>query len=129
MEDPRLLRIILFGLVLAALTIGYLIFSGRFLKTNQIVTQNKTVLQASIEPSPRILDTTFSSPSPSVDPKKTTIKNTPDVTPTPSAYETITKRTDQRITTLPKTGMPTVLIGTGFLSAIISGWFLRKYPE
>ncbi len=122
MEDPRILRIILFGLVLAALTIGYLIFSGKFIKP-QTPTVNKT---QQVQTSEAVaLNPTFS-PTPVPSP-------TPEGTATQSAYERIMERNknqaQNKVTTLPKTGIPTTLLGLISLSAIISGWTLRKYPR
>lgn len=117
MDDPRLLRIILFGLVLGALTIGYLIFSGRILKpqTNTAktvqTTQTKTTVTASPVPgSVKIVDNT----SPSL--------------ATPSAYTRILERS-QQISTLPKTGTQDMLFGVISVSAVIAGWSLRKFPR
>ena len=133
MEDPRFLRIILFGLILAGLTIGYLIFTGRFIKPQQAKTQTITQtatptpipiqiqIQIVASPSP------FASATPSPIPSRTPVQKS--VVATPSAYARIADRTQNKVTTLPKTGLPTILIGVASLSAIISGWFLRNYPE
>ena len=123
MDDPRLLRIILFGLVLAALTVGYLIFTGRFVRSQQIKTQTQVAIST---PTPTI--TTLVN--------RLAVNSTPSPVPSASgrqiassAYTRIVDRTQNKVTTLPKTGLPAVLLSVVSLSAIISGWFLRKFPE
>lgn len=123
MDDPRFLRVILFGLVLTALVVGYLIFSGKFLKPQVPVKQNVSQTQ-SATPAP-----SASSNSIVLGTSASPVKKTETKVATGSAYSRLLNRAPGDITTLPKTGLPTVLIGAGFLSAIVSGWFLRKFPE
>ena len=116
MDDPRWLRLITVGLVLAALAVGYFLLTGKF-SSNSLTKQ--------------------SSPSPSVLGQNAQIALTP--TPTPasaldrqtasSAYNRIVNRTQGGTQVLPKTGFPAGLVIVFSVSAIISGWGLRKYPN
>lgn len=123
MDDPRLLRIILFGLVLAALTIGYLIFSGKFLKPQTITNKNQPT------------QTNRAAAGVNATPVPTTIPGTASENlSTPSAYTRIMERNQgqklqAQANSLPKTGLPIALAGAASVSAITVGWFLRKYPK
>jgi hypothetical protein len=112
MDDPRVLRIITVGLVLAALAVVYFLLTGGFSinkpKVNQTQT-NKTVQS----PTP----TPVSSPSPS-----------PTPTPT-SAYNTIANRTKGGVETLPRTGFPVGMAVVFSISAIVSGFAITKFPK
>lgn len=126
MEDPRWLRFITIGLVLAALAVGYFLISGR-LSSNQT-----TRTQAS--PIPSVLgQNTQVSPNPA-----TAASSSP--TPT-SAYNMLIDRSrntqgaiasetqTQKNQTLPKTGFPAGLAAALSISVIISGWGLRRFPK
>lgn len=120
MEDPRWLRLIAIGLILAALSVGYFLLSGRLVSNSAIksTTQVSNVpATASASPSTSVLgqnakDSTTSSPKPT----------------TMSAYDRIASR-NQPIQTLPKTGFPQVLAGIFSVGVMISGWGLRKFPH
>lgn len=121
MEDPRFLRIILFGLILAGLTIGYLIFTGRFIRPQTPV--------PAVSPTPFVISAPLPLPSASPSPIASINPSPSGRETASSAYTRIVDRTQNQVTTLPKTGLPTILIGIASLSAVISGWFLRRYPE
>lgn len=114
MEDPRWLRLITIGLVLAALAVGYFLISGRF-------TTKTTKSPASVEQAVK------KSPQPTQTPEAVLGQNTQATTP--SAYTRIAERTRGGVQTLPKTGFPAGLAIVFSVSAIISGWSLRKYPN
>lgn len=116
MDDPRLFRIILFGLVLAALTIGYLIFSGRILKPQVTTTK--------VEQSVQVKTENTASPAP-IGTK--VADNTSLSLATPSAYTRILGR--NQLATLPETGAAGMLFGVVSVSAVIAGWSLRKFPR
>lgn len=126
MEDPRWLRLMTIGLVLAALAVGYFILSGAMSpKPASKDTQVKEVVSTTIP-----LSTT--SPSPSV-----LGQNSQTVSPTPSpmsAFDTISNRTKGGIAqtqtqALPRTGFPLGLAVVISVSTIVSGLVLRKYPH
>lgn len=109
MQDNIWLRLITVGLVLAALAIGYFLLSGR-------LTSKQTGSTAS--PEPTILgQDAKSTPSPSPSPNST------------SAYDKIVERNQSNVRTLPNTGFPAFLALVFSVSAIISGWSLRKFPH
>ncbi|MBI2337930.1 hypothetical protein HYU95_01990 [Candidatus Daviesbacteria bacterium] len=116
MDDPRWLRFITIGLVLAALAVGYFLFSGRLSPNQNTITQSSpvpTVLGQDVQASPD--STAAGSPSP---------------TPT-SAYSALVNRSQgvEGNKTLPKTGFPLGLAAVFSISALISGWGLRKFPH
>jgi len=105
MQDNIWLRLITVGLVLTALAIGYFLLSGR-LFSNSTKTQSPSptsVLGQNAKPT--------ASPSPS------------------SAYAKIAERTQNQPQVLPKTGFPVGLAVVFSVSAIISGWSLRRFPH
>lgn len=107
MDDPRWLRLITVGLVLVALVVGYYLLTGK-------LSLNSPAKQPS--PSPSVLGQNAQA--------------TPTPTPTPaSAYSRIVSRTQDGVQTLPKTGFPTGLVLAFSVSAIISGWGLRRFPH
>jgi len=106
-ESSPWLKLITIGLVLAALAVGYFLVSGRFTSNKTAKQQVKSekqvqgVAQTAVEPSP-----------------------------TPSnAYSRIVERNKSGIQVLPKTGNPAILISIISLSAIASGWGLKKFPH
>ncbi len=104
MEDPKWLRLITIGLVLSALAVGYFLLTGRFasIKTTKPTNPVKQVEIAQVAPSPA----KTSAPAPKV-----------------------AAISSSRVTTLPKTGFPVVLVLTFSASAIVAGFALRKYPN
>lgn len=105
MEDSRWLRLLTVGLVLAALAVGYFLFTGRFSANSA----TRKVTQVS--------QVTSATPAPSFSPL-----------PTPaSAYNRIVARTQTQ--TLPRTGFPLDLAAILSVSVMISGWGLRRFPK
>ncbi|MBI3109780.1 hypothetical protein HYZ06_01940 [Candidatus Daviesbacteria bacterium] len=102
MEGSPWLRLITIGLVLAALAVGYFLISGRFAQEKK-----------------QVEGVTQSSPQATTEPLQ----------PSPNAYTRIVDRNKSGAQTLPNTGSPMLLIGVFSLSAIISGWSLRKFPQ
>jgi len=122
MDDPRWLRIITIGLVLAALVVGYFLLTGGLSvkKTNTVPQANK--VQQTVAPSATVEPTPFS------------LIVDSQVSPTPkpssvSAYSTIASRYQVEAQALPKTGFPVELATIFSISAIICGWSLCKYPH
>lgn len=107
MDDPKWLRLITIGLVLAAVAVGYFLFTGRFSSTN--ISKKTQVNQAS--------------PSASFSPSPTSA----------SAFNRIAERTAaqdiQPVTALPRTGFPAGLIASFSISTLIIGWGLRRFPR
>lgn len=101
MDDPRWLKLITIGLVLASLAVGYFLFSGRLSSTQPT-------------PSPSILGEN--------------IKSSPVPAPA-SAYERIVNRTRDGVQVLPRTGSPLALLGIISAGVMISGLGLRKFPD
>ncbi|MBI2330107.1 hypothetical protein HYU94_01845 [Candidatus Daviesbacteria bacterium] len=118
MEDSRWLRLVTIGLVLAALAVGYFLFTGRFSqeskKSETQISQATPTASITATLRPTVLgQNTGSSPSP---------------TPT-SAYQAIISRNQQGTQVLPKTGFPAGLTAILAISALISGWGLRRFPH
>lgn len=114
MDEPRSLKIVTVGLILAALAVGYFLLTGGFSvsKPKKVKTQN-TQIAGVTSPSPAA--------SPAAEPQ-------PTASPS-SAYSRIAERTQSNIQTLPATGFPAGLTIVFSAGAIISGWSLRKYPH
>lgn len=130
MENSRWLTILLIGLVLAGLVVGYFLLRNTFLTNPQPQIQQTTqTVQASPPqqaPSDFVLgQNTNSSPSPL---PNTTFNTITQPTPT-SAFARLAQRTQAGTTTLPTTGFQLALTGLLSTSAIILGWKLRKYPR
>ncbi len=120
MDDSKWLRIIIVGLVLAALAIGYYLLSGVFSlgKTNKPQTKVNTTLQNSPAPN------TSSNPSivPSASPAAASLSPQ-------SAYQRIVERNQSQVQALPKTGLPAGFLGLLSLSIMVTGLGLRKFPN
>lgn len=117
MEDPRWVRIIAVGLVLAALAIGYFLLSGSFVKTKpKSEVLNKVVVETPVAATPK---------------PATASAYVPTRREESSAYTRILNRTQAQsgVTTLPRTGFPAALVAVFSVSAVISGWGLRKFPH
>lgn len=110
MDNPGWLRFLTIGLVLAALAVGYFLLTGRLASNSATKTQPS--------PPPSVLGQN-AQPTPS---------SSPSTTPA-SAYERIVDRSQSGTQTLPKTGFPLELAVAFSVSAIISGWGLRKFPH
>ena len=102
MEGSPWLRLITIGLVLTALVVGYLLISGRFAQEKK-----------------QVEGVTQTTPSTTAEPAQ----------PSPNAYTRIVERNKSGAQTLPNTGSPILLISIFSLSAIVSGWGLRKFPN
>ena len=112
MEDTTRLKLILLGLFLAALSLGYFVFVQ---KTNdqKAAIQNRQVQQ--IEPSENVL-----TPIPA------------SLAGSPATLGQTTKGGQgsvRIVDELPKTGMPVGLIAIFSLSGAIIGWSLQKFPK
>ncbi len=120
MEDSRWFRLIIIGLILAALAVGYFLLSGRLVSNSVVKTTSQTTNVSGIPgvtPSASVLGQNAKIvPNPS-----------PKATPT-SAYERIASR-NQQVQTLPKTGFPEILAGIFSIGVMISGLGLRKFPK
>lgn len=114
MDDPRILKIITVGLVLAALAVGYFLLTGGL-----------GVDKSKRAPSGQISGV-VASPSPSLLP---VASMQPVQIATPSAYSRIAERSQRGVQTLPNTAFPSGLAVVFSISAVIAGWFLRKYPH
>ena len=109
MDDPRLLRIITVGLVLAALAVGYFLLTGGFnIKSKKVGTSTK-VEQTQVN------QTVVESPTPSASPYL-------------SAYDRLAARSQSSVQNLPNTGFPQGLVIVFSVGTLVAGWSLRKYP-
>lgn len=116
MDDPRILRIITVGLILAALAVVYFLFTGGF-SVKSKVSQTAKITQT---PSPAPTSNPSSSPS--------VVGQLTQPTPTPpSAYNTIARRNQPVVQALPRTGFPAGIAMVFSISAIVSGLSLRKF--
>lgn len=123
MDDPRWLRLITIGLILAALAVGYFLFTGKFSSNSAKTTQTTpeaSVLGQTIQTQN---GTSGASPNPVV-----------SASPNPaSAYARIVTRNQQnqqaQVQTLPKTGFPAGLAGVLSISAMFVGYGLRRFPK
>lgn len=126
MEDPRWLRLIIIGLVLAAVAVGYFLFTGKFASDSAKKPQQITQVSS---PSPTATQSAV--PSPSVLGQNTQ-GSFVSPTPTPaSAYNAIVERTKggQPIQNLPRTGFPLGLLAALSVPTLIIGWGLRRFPR
>ena len=111
MDSTSRVKLIIIGLILAAIVVGYFVLAQRFQanKTTSTLTQQTPIPTATA----RILVAS---------PLATPGKNIVAASPT-------SQNNNRNLQTLPKTGLPEILLGVFSLSAIISGWFLRKFPN
>ena len=121
MDDPRWLRLITIGLVLAAMAVGYFLISGRF-SANSSTRQQTQVNKAVSSPAPTIIPVATPSSS-----SLSLVQNSQGNSG--SAYNRIVSRTQGGVQVLPRTGFPIVLVGIFSMAAMISGWGLRKFPN
>lgn len=115
MDDPRWLRLVTIGLVVAAIAVGYFLIAGKFSANKSTKIQTQTVQQT---PQPTSLPTVLGQDT------KSSSNTQPD-----SAYNRIVQRTQGNVQNLPKTGFPVGLLGVFSLSAIIVGFGLSKFPH
>lgn len=99
-----MIKLIIIGLILAAIVVGYMIFAQKFNASQQGKINNTTNIGV-VTPTPA---------------------PTTGIEPTPEALFN-QQSTDTK--TLPGTGFPVGLLGIFATSLIISGFFLRKYPD
>lgn len=115
MDDPRFLRIITVGLVLAALAVGYFLLTGGLsVKSKKVQSQAQKVV--------------VESPSPS-DVAGVSEQSAPSPTPYQSAYDRLASRSQSNVQRLPNTGFPAGLAVVFSVGTLVSGWSLRKYPN
>ena len=112
MDDPRVLRILTIGLVLAALAVGYFLLTGGLSVKSKKVQPQTT--QVEVSPSPSAVAGVDYQPSPSSSPQ--------------SAYDRLASRSQSNVQTLPNTSFPTGAAAAFSLGALVTGWSLRKYP-
>lgn len=112
MDDPKWLRIIIVGLVLAALAIGYYLLSGAFSlgKSKKPQTQTNTTVQTT-----PVIPSASPATTPSSAPK--------------SAYQAIVERNQSQVQALPRTGLPAGFLGLLSISIMVTGLGLRKFPH
>lgn len=117
MDDPRWIRLVTIGLILAAVAVGYFLISGRLFTNSSVQTQPQEVsVVESSTPSPSVMgENTASSASPSPAAQ--------------SAFNTAAQRAQGSAQTLPNTGFQLGLIATLAASAAIAGWGLRRFPH
>lgn len=121
MDDPRWLRLIVIGLILAALLVGYMLLSGNFIKSKPTSKNNEVSNQTTTRsPNPAITSATASA-VPSTSPQASSSAR--------SAYDKISGRSQNGVQTLPRTGIPSGFIVSISILAVIYGWSLRKYSD
>lgn len=115
MDDPKWLRLVTIGLVLAALAVGYFLFTGKF--SGNVIKKGS---QANASPTATSVlgQSTQLSPVPTFVP-----------TQTPSAYTNIVNRAQGGTQALPNTGFSVGLAVVFSASTMIIGWGLRKFPK
>ncbi|OGE26717.1 hypothetical protein A3C26_01145 [Candidatus Daviesbacteria bacterium RIFCSPHIGHO2_02_FULL_39_12] len=113
MDDPKWLRLVTIGLVLAALAVGYFLFSGGLSVSKPGKTPGPTASGISGSPSPAGAGQS--------------LRFTPSATQ--SAYSRIADRAQSEAQTLPRTGFLVGLAIVFSVSAMISGLSLRKFPN
>jgi hypothetical protein len=125
MDDPRVLRIITVGLILAALAVVYFLFTGGFAVGKPKVSQK----QVTVTPSPVAQATANPSATPSVvgQAQPTAIPSSTAIPTT--AYDTLSNRSQGNVQNLPSTGFPVGLAIIFSTSAIVSGFGLRRFPK
>lgn len=118
MDDPRWLRIIVVGLVLAILAVVYFLLTGGLgVGKPKVQTQgNQTDKVVVVSPSPSAIPMVTMPPQ-------------PQRTATPSAYSQIANRVQGSARTLPNTGFPLGLAVIVTAAAVGSGLAFRKFPR
>lgn len=115
MDDPRILRIITVGLVLAALAVGYFLLTGGFSVKSKKV-QNQTNKVAVESPTPSAVAGIDYQPASTTSPAPQ------------SAYDRIASRSQSSVQSLPNTGFPEGIAIVFSVGTLVAGWSLRKYP-
>ena len=123
MDDPRWIRIVIIGLILASLAVGYYLFKGATsLKSTKVQTTTTKTTNAS--PSPVTTIITQESSETEILGQETTQTNTPK-----SAYQTLAQRSQGSVQTLPKTGFPLEAVAGISAGAMLIGYGLKKFPN
>lgn len=116
MDDPRWIRFLTIGLVLAAVAVGYFLLTGRLASNSATKTGFKpngnVGIGVTVQPSV-LGQNTQASPFPSP----------------MSAYDRIANRNQQNVQTLPATGFPVELAAALSVSVMLTGWGLRRFPH
>lgn len=115
MDDPRWLRIVVVGLVLAILAVVYFLLTGG-LGIGKPKVQNQATRVVVETPKPTVVSIATMSPQ-------------PQKTATPSAYSQIANRAQGSARVLPNTGFPVGLAVIVTAAAVGSGLALRKFPR
>lgn len=108
MDNPRWLRLIVVGLILAALVVGYSLLTGGFVKSKPATKAKTPISSPATSASPSVL---------------------PAVSPPSSANNRITDKSQRGVQTLPRTGFPLGLTVTFAISTMIAGWSMRRFPH
>lgn len=124
MDDPRWLRLITVGIVLAVLAVGYYILTGAFSINKSTKTNTQVNQTAQKTPAPTIIP---SNQSPLPSDKPGVLGNKTGTAQ--SAYDKIVERTQSQVDTLPKTGFPVGIALIFSISVMTIGAGLRKYPH
>ncbi|MCR4305922.1 MAG: hypothetical protein NUV73_02460 [Candidatus Daviesbacteria bacterium] len=123
MDDPKWLKLVVIGLVLAALATGYFLLSGR-LTSNQAAKPGSQVSKGVPVASP------VASSSPAVLGQNAQGSPVPVSSSVPvSAYSALVNRNGGGVENLPNTGSPVILISALAVSTMLVGWGLRRYPR
>ena len=107
MEADTRIKLIIIGLVLAAIVVGYFILSNRFRVGSGTVSPTPSPIVTIPSPSPLPTDVSLSSPLPN----------------------TVSGTTKGGVENLPKTGFPLPLATAATMSVMLIGWHLRKYQN
>ncbi len=122
MDDPRVLRIITVGLILAAMAVVYFLFTGGFSVNKTKVAQTQTT-KATPTPLPIVSPTPISTPA-------VVGQILPTAQPSvASANDLGANRTQGNAQSLPNTGFPAGLAVIFSTSAIAAGFGLRRFPK
>lgn len=108
MENPGWVRLVVVGLVLAALAIGYFLLSGSFVKTKP---------KSDVSNRIGVVET----PAPDTSIKVATASPTPK--------PAVNGQPASAVQTLPATGFPLALIVVLSAGATVAGLGLRKFPK
>lgn len=125
LDGDNRIRLIIAGLVLAAIAVGYMIFSQRFSANNTQVANNTNRTVQQITPTPTLTITPTVTPSPA----PATLGESSDSSTKGGLPTTKGGLPNTGVSSLPNTGFPAGLVAIFSASAAIAGYFLRKYPN
>lgn len=128
MDDPRVLRIITVGLILAALAVVYFLFTGAFSGSKTKVSQNQTTSKSTPTPSPVVSATPEPSPSVIGQAQPTPVPTATSSIP-PAAARALNNKGGTSLQSLPNTGFPGGLAIIFSASAVAFGFGLRRFPK